>query len=313
MSDAPPEPLEEYEHLSVQSEQSINTTGKQDLKCGDNQMGKLAIANQNGNVNLTRGVLPKRYTHIRGPRLPLLCRSIGIRYCEAVCFKNAFPVKDGVVISARSAEKLKGAIAKRELRSARPRQLRQQAKALKRERHLACIASFTVEEAIVKGCLAMFHLNRAAKRSLGFTSRQTVYEMKNRWIQFLYSNGYCDRCEIHTVSYPARPCFTYARLDGESEGCYGNWGDARTKKFLLFSFLVDGIRYSWHQPSEFVFFQYQLTAPDPQEISFADRNPSIDTAQLGAEMELMQAYVATLQRAELIAIPRVIIPWYSML
>lgn len=75
-------------------------------------MKELAITNQYGNVDLTRTVLNHRYVHVEGKRLQPLCLKLKIKYTEAVVgFKGSSrygykPIKDGVVVSAHSAQKL---------------------------------------------------------------------------------------------------------------------------------------------------------------------------------------------------------------
>lgn len=87
----------------------------------------LAIANGYGNVDVTGGV-PAGYVHVRGARLQPLCRRLGIRHAAAlVGWKKrsrrypARPVLDGVVVVARSAERLRQAVDERAARTARTR------------------------------------------------------------------------------------------------------------------------------------------------------------------------------------------------
>lgn len=76
----------------------------------------LSIANEFGNVDLTRQKLSKRYVHVRGKRLQPICRRLRINFLEAVVgfdgsSKYGFrPIKDGVVVSAKTAPKLFAAI-----------------------------------------------------------------------------------------------------------------------------------------------------------------------------------------------------------
>src|SRR4051812_435883 len=102
----------------------------------------LAIANEYGNVDLTRQRLPKRYRHIPGKRLQPICRKLKIRFCEAVVDfdgnkKYGYrPICDGVVVSAKSAEKLLIAIAIREERANSPKVIaaRERAKVRREEK-----------------------------------------------------------------------------------------------------------------------------------------------------------------------------------
>lgn len=84
---------------------------------------KLAIVNGFGNVDLTRTRLDRRYVHVKGKRLQPLCRKLGIRFAEAVVDFEEHrtygwkPVTDGVVVSSKSAQKLRDAIQAREQRN----------------------------------------------------------------------------------------------------------------------------------------------------------------------------------------------------
>ena len=83
----------------------------------------LAIANEYGNVDV-RTQVPKRYAHVPGKYLPSLCRKLGIKFAPAlVGFKRGWRgrysrVIDGVVVSARSAERVQKGIAERACASA---------------------------------------------------------------------------------------------------------------------------------------------------------------------------------------------------
>jgi len=88
---------------------------------------KLAIANEYGNVDLTRCKLPKSYVHVQGPRLQPLCRKLKIKFCEAIVGFDGYgsydnkrfsPIKDGVVVSVKSEAKLLAAIEERQARTA---------------------------------------------------------------------------------------------------------------------------------------------------------------------------------------------------
>jgi len=86
-------------------------------------MTKLKCVNEFGNVDLTRQKLGKRYVHVKGKRLQPLCRKLGIKFAEAIVGFDEYrsrcysPIKDGVVVSARSAPKLLAAIAARDERT----------------------------------------------------------------------------------------------------------------------------------------------------------------------------------------------------
>lgn len=88
-------------------------------------MTTLKIANAFGNIDV-RKPIPQSYVHVPGKNLQPLCRKLGIKFAPALTgFRERgrrarfgySAVMDGVVISARSADKLRVAIADREARS----------------------------------------------------------------------------------------------------------------------------------------------------------------------------------------------------
>lgn len=102
----------------------------------------IAIANSFGNVDI-RSKVPKRYMHIPGKRLQPLCRKLGIKYAEAMTgFEESRgywkAITDGVIISVRSATKLKDAIEARAKRAkARPNRPPKKSRKQLREERLA--------------------------------------------------------------------------------------------------------------------------------------------------------------------------------
>ena len=91
-------------------------------------MTLLSIADKYGSVDLTRTRLSRRYRHVPGNRLSQLCERLGIACADAVVewsgswSRGRSPTKDGVVVSARSADKLLAAIEERERRNAPKRE-----------------------------------------------------------------------------------------------------------------------------------------------------------------------------------------------
>lgn len=184
------------------------------------EMTKLKCVNEFGNVDLTRQKLGRRYAHVRGKRLQPLCRKLGIKFAEAIvgfdeyrsrCFS---PIKDGVVVSARSASKLLAAI------SARDEQASQRTQ--DSVRNLDVLA-------------ALFTLNRRAKRcrdsaqkyylagmhGLASTMRkekERIYRLKGQALHYLIEEGRLGISGFH-------------RFDG------GNWSE-----------LLVGDGYSFHRP-----------------------------------------------------------------
>ena len=275
-------------------------------------MKKLAIENELGHVDLKHNTLPKRYVHVEGRRLQLTCRSLGIRFCNAVIdvrkgrWGKPLFVMDGVVISAKQEARLRVAIEKREQRSARAKERREAAELTRREQHLERLKNLTIAEAIVEGCATMFRLNRAAKAG-GMFDREEIYALKNRWIQFLYEAGYCDRCEIHDRQHEEKKCYRCCSVTvADDEDCYscdgtGVYRDAWTERFVVFSFLVEGVRYTWHQPVRYVRFAYVLTNEIPEDFSVVNRSPNNDRPQIPRDMEIMKACISALERSGMIS------------
>lgn len=151
----------------------------------------LKKANQYGNVDIIDGV-PAGYGHVSGRNLQPLCRKMGIKFAPAVVgFTGSRrygyqPVKDGVVVSAKSAPKLEAALAERDARTAiRPGDTSDPAQVLR----------------------AVFSVNRSAKRHrdaasthysdrmhgfAGDKKRQKLflYGLKDRGIVAAYHHGW---------------------------------------------------------------------------------------------------------------------------
>jgi hypothetical protein len=74
----------------------------------------LAIANEYGNVDITRKV-PGGYVHISGKRLHSICVKLKVKYAPAVVgwaeyYGKYKPIIDGVVVSARSESKVRAVL-----------------------------------------------------------------------------------------------------------------------------------------------------------------------------------------------------------
>ena len=278
-------------------------------------MKPLAIVNEYGNFDLAHNKLPKRYVHISGLRLQPLCRSLGIRYCDAVVAFEQYrsgcytPIKDGVIVTAASETKLRWAIAAREARSEKTQRRKDEAIARKNEEHVQWLSNLTVSESIVLGCDALFRINRVAKRRNCSDMRDNIYNMKNEWIRFLYCAGYCDRCVHHTVQVKEKSCY---RCDGfgtdySDDECWqcagtGRFQEAEVLTYVLFSFDIEGIRYTWHQPIEDVNFVYGLTESQPSD--FTPDGPKVEMMPMGEINRfctLLSACLMRLQEHGLIA------------
>jgi hypothetical protein len=117
-------------------------------------MARLKIANTFGSVDV-RGKLARTYAHVPGPRLQPLCRKLGIRYADAlVGFRERgrkarfgySPVLDGVVVSARSAPKLRKAVEDRDRRAEDRAERDQQREERRLAHHAALHVAIRVRE-----------------------------------------------------------------------------------------------------------------------------------------------------------------------
>ena len=91
----------------------------------------LSLANQYGDLDVRDGV-PKGYEHVRGERLQPICRKLKIRFAQALLGWGGTkrfpkPLHNGVVVSVRSAPRLRLALSEREQRATLRRE-REQAK-----------------------------------------------------------------------------------------------------------------------------------------------------------------------------------------
>ena len=122
-------------------------------------MKSLRVCNSYGNVDV-RVKLSRSYAHIPGPRLQPLCRKLGVRYAKALVGfskegRHGYkPVLDGVVVSAKSAPKLLGAIEERSQRAAlRPRATEEQLAERRKQKQKREAAAFAAGiKEIYPGC-----------------------------------------------------------------------------------------------------------------------------------------------------------------
>lgn len=128
------------------------------------------------------------------------------------------------------------------------------------------------ESALMDASTSMFNLNRYCKHeSCSARNRFEIYEIKNQFIEMLYHKGYCIECYIHYKILNEKICFScdgtgisYNRKDQFSFGCdrclgTGIYQEEGTLEFVVFHFLVDGEKFTWHQPKESVDFEFSIT------------------------------------------------------
>ncbi len=108
----------------------------------------LAVANDYGSIDV-QDSCPKGHVHIRGKRLQPLCRRLGVKYAAALVgfreYRGQYsPILDGVVVTERSAPKVRQAIAEREERARKRTPAKRMGERVRKERRdaaefLGCI------------------------------------------------------------------------------------------------------------------------------------------------------------------------------
>lgn len=102
-------------------------------------------------------------------------------------------------------------------------------------------------------CEAMFHLNRRVRDRKRSPFTQTVYSLKNQFVEHLYRAGYCVAAERH---YQQLKC--YCGGSAWCEKCDGT-GIYRETTLYYFKFDLGDKFYVWHQPAELVTWPLAFT------------------------------------------------------
>ena len=144
-----------------------------------------------------------------------------------------------------------------------------------------------VTSVLPDACTAMFNLNRYAKwSSCSRDHNKEIYDLKNRFVELLYSHRLADRVYLHIQPLPEQLCHRCAGIgqdgwsDDECERCDGTgiYREATELVFVVFSFLIGEVRFSWHQPAHLVAWEYQTTDPpdtwDTPPIKSIEMKPS---------------------------------------
>jgi hypothetical protein len=161
--------------------------------------------------------------------------------------------------------------------------------------------------ALSDACAYLFDLNRYAKKhgSCSEKNRDDIYDLKSAVVELLYRRGYCTDCYEHTIQLPERECFgcngtgtwaSYSSDDEEScRRCNGTgiYKKATERVFVCFKFGVDGTDYCWHQPEDFVNFDYDATS-DAREWSPGDEEKpvSLNRRRFATAKDLLRWIVA---------------------
>lgn len=164
----------------------------------------------------------------------------------------------------------------------------------------------TISEAFPDACQALFNLNRYAKWSqCRQQNREEIYDLKTEFIRLLCGQGYADRIGRHLAEREEKVCFkcdgTGAIWNGDiCHRCVGSgiYQPAKTLVFIVFSFVVGGERYTWHQPEELVTWKYELTAGSADWSPVAEEKPLEMPTSRFAEAKDLLRYVITKGRPE---------------
>jgi hypothetical protein len=112
------------------------------------------------------------------------------------------------------------------------------------------------QSALKDAAEALFNLNRYAKHETCADDHQAlIYELKNRFIEYLWQMGYCTE-SVHIRSVPIEyECF---RCEGSGihwesgEDCRKCQGTGiyrtKTRPYWAIRFVIDGREFAWHQP-----------------------------------------------------------------
>lgn len=109
-------------------------------------------------------------------------------------------------------------------------------------------------------CEAMFHLNRRVRARKRSPFTETVYGLKNQFVEHLYRAGYCVAAERH---HQELKC--YCGGSAWCEKCDGT-GIYRETTLYYFKFDLGDQFYVWHQPAELVTWPIAFTTGTIREL-----------------------------------------------
>jgi hypothetical protein len=124
------------------------------------------------------------------------------------------------------------------------------------------------EDALADACEALFNLNRYARHpTCSKPHREEVFKLKTRLVEHLYGlERFTDRVEKLTKHLSQKEC---SRCDGtgfargdQCEKCDGTgvFAPARDVASYVFTFTVEGQRYTWMQPDRVMAFEPRVEA-----------------------------------------------------
>jgi hypothetical protein len=133
-------------------------------------------------------------------------------------------------------------------------------------------------QAICDAAFALFKLNRYAKHiSFPQAQHKLVYELKDRFIRYLYEHGYCEK--------------TYLRK--------------KTVRWYVFRFNIEGRMFTWHQPEDKVDFPIRLTEQTENEMNQTEiKSLEISSRKL-AEAKVLIKWILENDQQKLADIPEI--------
>ena len=223
--------------------------------------------NEYGNVDI-RDKVPKGLTHIPKAkygviRIKKICEDMGCPYAPAYvgCEKNfGFwkPIYNGIVIPANRRRSVLARIKRQQdiidaRDTAKPKDY---------------TGSFVKKYGQPKAALldamqALFDLNRYCKHSTCKNdNRREIYGLKNTFIKLLYQSGKCDSVQRHIQTHEAKQCWSCEGFGCDRCDNTGEYSAAFNSVFLVFSFNIEGVRFTWHQPESSLDYPVKVTMAD---------------------------------------------------
>jgi hypothetical protein len=138
---------------------------------------------------------------------------------------------------------------------------------------------------------SLFRLNRLAKNGTG---KVEIYQMKSHLIRHFYKKGFCIRAE---KSIQELECWhTMRYLSGVDEVCpkCDNTGIFARHELFQFTFLVDGLRYAWHQPMRLVDWPVELSEGKPSVYTGRCADWDLDVVQANWDQAVLWVYLRCL-------------------
>lgn len=175
-----------------------------------------------------------------------------------------------------------------------------------------------IERALGDAAKGLFSLNRYAKHpTCSDWQRERIYDLKSRFIEYLYTNGYATSVGIHKDPDREHECwkcngtgvhkltdadFDY-RFDDFDEDDFEDIEDDTCPKcdgtgiyrrvpgrtYYVFSFDIGGVRYAWHSPQDTVQFPVSVTEDSSGDLPETETKPiEISRSRLTERRKLLE-------------------------